>query len=133
MERERVDFLKCENKFDGDIITNPPYKQATEFVVKALELTNRKVAMFLRIQFLESKRRYEEIFRSNPPKKVLVFVKRIKCYPDDCDTIKSSAICYCWIIWDKEYNGKPILEWIDNRNGKLKEYKSDKVKYLTDY
>ena len=132
-EKKRVDFLKCTEKFKGDIITNPPYKQATEFVIKALELSNQKVAMFLRIQFLESKKRYEEIFRKNPPKKILVFVKRIKCYPDDCDTIKNSAICYCWIVWDKKYSGKPLLEWIDNRDDGLKQHKSNRIIRLTEY
>ena len=70
--------------------------------------------MFLRIQFLESKKRYVELLKENPPKKVLVFVKRMKCYPNDNDTLKSSGICFCWIIWDKNYDGNTILEWIDN-------------------
>lgn len=111
---DSIDFLMEKQCFDGDIITNPPYKKANEFVLKALELTKRKVAMFMRIQFLESKKRYLQIFKNNPPKKVLVFVKRIKCFPNDKDIIPSSAICYCWIIWDNEYNGKTYLEWIDN-------------------
>ncbi len=33
-----VDFLKYRDKFNGDIITNPPYKFATEFVMHALEI-----------------------------------------------------------------------------------------------
>lgn len=33
-----VDFLKCEEKYNGDIVTNPPYKYAQEFVEHALEL-----------------------------------------------------------------------------------------------
>ena len=32
-----VDFLKCGGVFHGDILTNPPYKFAKEFVEKALE------------------------------------------------------------------------------------------------
>lgn len=113
-ERESIDFLKQETLFEGDIITNPPFKLANEFVLKALELSNRKVAMFCRIQFLETQKRYLEIFKDNPPKKVLVFVKRIKCFPNNDDTIKSSAICYCWIVWDKGWNGETVLEWINN-------------------
>lgn len=113
-EKESVDFLKQNKKFNGDIITNPPFRYANEFVIKALELTNQKVAMFCRIQFLESQKRYVEIFQNNSPKKVLIFVKRIKCYPNNQDTIGNSAICYCWIIWDKNYDGKTVIEWIDN-------------------
>ena len=113
-EKESVDFLAQNQVFDGDIITNPPYNLALEFVEKALELSNRKVAMFLKIQFLETKKRYLNLFKDNPPKKVLVFVKRMACYREDDTSFKSSAICFCWIVWDKEYNGDTILEWIDN-------------------
>lgn len=113
-EKGNIDFLTQDQVFDGDIITNPPYSLALEFVEKALELSNRKVAMFLRIQFLESKKRYERLLKEHPPKKVLVFVKRMRCYPNDSDTLKGSAICFAWFIWDKEYNGNTILEWIDN-------------------
>lgn len=113
-ENESVDFLAQNQVFDGDIITNPPYTLALEFVEKALELSNRKVAMFLKIQFLETKKRYLNLFKDNPPKKVLVFVKRMACYREDDTSFKSSAICFCWIVWDKEYDGDTILEWIDN-------------------
>ena len=33
-----VDFLAYNKPFNGDVITNPPYKYATEFVTHALEL-----------------------------------------------------------------------------------------------
>ena len=48
-----VDFLKHNNKFDGDIITNPPYKYAKEFVEHAMNIVTNghKVVMFLKIQF----------------------------------------------------------------------------------
>ena len=113
-EKESIDFLQQTEKFDGDIITNPPYKLSLEFVQKALELSNRKVAMFLKIQFLETQKRYLELFNVCPPKKVCVFVKRMACYREDDTSFNSSAICFCWIIWDKEYIGDTILEWIDN-------------------
>lgn len=113
-EKESIDFLTQNQVFDGDIITNPPYNLALEFVEKALDLSNRKVAMFMKIQFLETKKRYLRLFKVNPPKKVLVFVKRMACYREDDTSFKSSAICFCWIVWDKEYDGNTILEWIDN-------------------
>ena len=37
---EIIDFLKTNETFNGDIITNPPYKFCTEFILKALELSN---------------------------------------------------------------------------------------------
>lgn len=63
-----VDFLKWDMPFDGDIITNPPYKYAKEFVEHALSLIpdGRKVAMFLKVQFLEGKAR-KKMFEESPP------------------------------------------------------------------
>ena len=54
--------------FNGDIITNPPYKYAKEFVEKALEVIPKgnKVAMFLKLQFLEGKAR-RKMFETSPP------------------------------------------------------------------
>lgn len=55
--------------FDGDIITNPPYGLATEFAEHAMNIITdgHKVAMFLKIQFLETQKRYE-LFKKYPPK-----------------------------------------------------------------
>lgn len=65
------DFL-CEGiePWQGDIITNPPYAFATEFVERALAMVQpgRKVAMFLKLTFLEGKRR-RALFKNYPPPK----------------------------------------------------------------
>ena len=107
-----VDFLKQTKPFNGDIITNPPFNLSTEFVLKALELSKRKVAMFLKLQFLEGTTRYKKIFKNNPPNKVYVFVKRINCYPNNvCESFKN-GICYCWYIWDKNDISEPKIRWI---------------------
>ena len=113
-EKESVNFLMQTEKFDGDIITNPPYNNALEFVNKALELSKRKVAMFLKLQFIETQKRYKKLFSKNPPSTVYVFVKRIKCFKNNEPTSYVGAICYCWFVWDKEYDGEPIIRWIDN-------------------
>lgn len=67
---EPLDFLKeTLDGFEGDIITNPPYSIALEFIQKALDSVQpgRKVAMLLKIQFLEGKRRKEFYSKSPPP------------------------------------------------------------------
>lgn len=50
-----LDFLSVQlnHEIDLDIITNPPYKYAKEFVEKSLECISvgHKVAMFLKVQF----------------------------------------------------------------------------------
>ena len=63
-----IDFLKYKGTFNGDIITNPPYKYAQEFVEKALDVieNGNRVAMFLKLQFLEGKAR-RKMFGCYPP------------------------------------------------------------------
>jgi len=113
-EEKPVNFLMESKQFNGDIITNPPYSLALEFVQKALSLSKRKVAMFLKLQFIETKRRYINLFSKFPPSVIYVFVKRIKCYKNNEKTTYGGAICYCWFVWDKEYTGETRVRWIDN-------------------
>ena len=68
---EPLDFLKeTLDDFEGDIITNPPYSMGLEFVQRALESVRPggKVAMFLKVQFLEGQKRGEFFKRTPPPK-----------------------------------------------------------------
>ena len=64
-----ADFLADTNtSWNGDIVTNPPYKYALDFVLKALRIIpdGKKVAMFLKLTFLEGKTR-RLLFNSTPP------------------------------------------------------------------
>lgn len=115
-----IDFLKVtpkdvENLPRCDIITNPPYKYAREFVEKALELSQDgdKIAMFLKLQFLEGQAR-RELFKQHPPKTVYVSSGRLKCAPNgDFDKVQSSAVAYAWFVWEKGYTGRPKIKWIN--------------------
>lgn len=108
-------FLSPNNTyFFGDIITNPPYKYATEFVYKALNIVphNGKVAMFMRLLFCEGKER-KKLFEEHPPRTIYVFSSRIKCAKNgDFESIKSSAVCYAWFVWVKGYKGETTIKWI---------------------
>ena len=42
-----IDFLACEDKFDGDIVTNPPYSMAYEFIEHALSLLSMMAIRFV--------------------------------------------------------------------------------------
>ena len=109
-----INFLNRTNEWDGDILTNPPYKYAKEFVEKALELTKpgAYIVMFLKIQFLEGKDR-RKLFEKYPPKYVYVNSARQTCYINgDMSKKMSSASCYCWFVWEKGFKGEPIIRWI---------------------
>ena len=115
-----VNFLEIETGpdkpvFEGDIITNPPYKYITEFILKAIDLVQdgHKVAMFCKLTTLESQKRYDDIFSKYPPKTIYVFSKRIPCYKNnDRSSYQSSAIAYAWFVWEKGFLGNPIIKWI---------------------
>lgn len=113
-----VDFLAQWEPFDGDIITNPPYKIAVEFVRHALELVNDggKVAMFLRLQFLEGKAR-RKLFEEYPPATVYVSSGRINCCRNgdfsNASKQQTGALAHAWIIWEKGYSGPTVLKWFN--------------------
>jgi len=72
-EPEPMNFLtETFPDFEGDIITNPPYSAGLEFVERALETVRLggKVAMFLKVQFLEGKHRGELFAKSPPPNRL---------------------------------------------------------------
>lgn len=117
---EVFDFLGIENyiKWDGDIVTNPPYKYATEFIYKALSLIDNgnKVAMFLKVQFVEGKER-KRLFTEFPPKVIYVSSSRIMCAKNaEFDKMRAgggSAVAYAWYVWEKGYKGETIVKWIN--------------------
>jgi len=113
-DNEIIDFLEYDGKWDGDIITNPPYSLAQPFVEKALSIVKegQKVIMYLHLQFLETKAR-RELFDREPPKYVYINSARQACYKNGDATKKlSSAVCYCWFVWEKGYQGDPIIKWV---------------------
>lgn len=109
-----IDFLKQREGWHGDILTNPPYKYAEDFVEKALKLLEQgnHCVMFLKVQFLEGQSR-RELFEHCPPKYVYVHSKRANCAKNgNFEKYGSSAICYCWYIWEKGFKGESIIRWI---------------------
>jgi hypothetical protein len=111
---QMLNFLEQTEQFDGDILTNPPYKYAQEFVEKALELipAGRRVFMFLKLTFLEGQKR-RGMFERHPPRHVLVYSQRQKCAMNgDFENTGSSAAAYAWFVWEKGYQGATEIKWI---------------------
>lgn len=110
---EQLNFLTCHEHFDGDIISNPPFKIATEIIRKALEVVTEgcRVAMWLRILYLESLER-KRLFEQYPPRQVWISSKRIPCAKNgDFEHITSSAQGYMWLIFQKGYKGETKIGW----------------------
>ena len=112
-----IDFLNYEphRKFDT-IITNPPFALAQEFIEKALELSNHYVIMFAKIQLLEGDKR-RKMFDNSPLKYVYVFSKRVNPLRNGEPTDEkgkpwASTMCFAWFVWEKNYEGEPIIRWL---------------------
>lgn len=106
---KEYDFLSDEYpvKECDYIIMNPPFSIIIPFVQHSLNIANKGVLMFGRLQFLESVARYEKIFIDNPPTDVWVYVDRVACYKNgDFSTKPSSVQAYAWFYWDKEKIGQ---------------------------
>ena len=120
---EVIDFFDInkgdlQSDFPRDIITNPPYKFAKEFVEHALDISmdSTKIAMFLKVQFLEGKAR-RELFDKHPPKVVYVASSRLLCAKNgEFQKMKEgggSAVAYAWFIWEKGYKGNTTIKWFN--------------------
>jgi hypothetical protein len=113
-----VDFLSINEKYIKymvNIITNPPYKFAKEFVLKALEIIpdGYKIAMFLKLTFLESKSR-RELFDKYPPKVLYVSSSRLECAKNgNFKKSGTTAIAYGWYVWEKGFKGEPVIRWFN--------------------
>ena len=117
-DMEIIDFLTYQGTWNGDIITNPPYKYAQEFIEKSLEIIPKgnKVAMFLKIQFLEGKKR-KKLFQKYPPKVIYVSSSRLLCAKNgEFEKMiqgGGSAVAYAWFVWEKGYKGDTVIKWIN--------------------
>lgn len=110
-----LDFLTCTEKTDSDIVSNPPFKFAQEFVEKAIELVRDggKVVFLLRIQFLEGVKR-KKLFRKCPPRKVYVASRNIRCARNgDFEHATGNASTYAWFVWEKGNADLPVLDWFN--------------------
>lgn len=92
-------------------ITNPPFKVADAFILRALQLSRRGVAVLVRTSFLEGKERYRTLFETNPPTLVAQYVERVPMCKGKWDPELSSATSYCWLVWCSFAAPQP-LTWI---------------------
>jgi hypothetical protein len=110
---DTLDFLSEDSMTSRhwDIITNPPYSKANEFLEKSMSIIRdgQKVIMLLRIQFLEWVKR-RKIFEKYPPKKVWVSSRNIRCAKNwDFKNATGNASTYCRFVWEKGFQWSPEI------------------------
>lgn len=95
-----------ETDFYDNIVMNPPFRHALDFVQRAVLRTDKKVAAFLRLAFLEGQQRKLFLERSCLSK-VYVFSKRVSFNQDNAGTM-----AFAWFVWDRACNNEPVIRWI---------------------
>lgn len=107
------DFLQCNEEWDGDIVTNPPYKVADLFVEHALELvtTGHRVCMFLKLTFLEGIKR-QRLYKQKNLKYVYVAARRIGCGKNGQFDRNNRMMAYAWYVFEKGFVGEAKIRWM---------------------
>jgi hypothetical protein len=108
------DFLTAPYEAGGFdwVITNPPFRLAEEFVVRAMTIARVGVAILARTVFLESVGRYERIFKHQPLTKFAQFTERVPMIKGRLDAKATTATGYAWMVWEKSNTAAPQLVWI---------------------
>jgi hypothetical protein len=116
-----LDYLADDYPYDNVdyIIMNPPFKLIEPFVIRSLEIAEKGVLMFGRLQFLEGEGRFKNIFSIIPPTDVYVYVDRVACFKNGDTSIKPDSIqAYAWYYWDKTRRAEDTkIHWL-RRSGK---------------
>ncbi|WP_127078408.1 class I SAM-dependent methyltransferase [Rhodomicrobium lacus] len=102
------------------IVTNPPYKLASQFAQHALDLCPR-VCMLLRLAFITAGNKNDAEGRARRAvldgghlARVLVFRRRLPMMHRDGWTGPrvSSQMDYAWFVWDREHRGDTTIKRI---------------------
>lgn len=106
-----VDFLMEWRPRAPNIVTNPPFKLAEEFVRKALDLATGKVCILARLQFLEGLQR-KAMFESTPLARVWVFSKRLTMTSGGVTSEKGGMLPFAWFVWEHGHCGRAEIGWL---------------------
>lgn len=110
------DFLDSKNtgKTNFNIITNPPFIVANDFIKKGIEVLGKgkKMALFLPIRYLEGKTR-GDIFKDYPPYRIYISRSRLMTAKNGNFNDVHSAVGYAWFVWRDGYKGKTELTWFN--------------------
>jgi hypothetical protein len=83
----------------GWTITNPPFRLAEQFILRALETSDDGVAVLVRSAFLEGVGRYRNLFSRMAPSLILQFTERVVMHRGTLSAKGSTATAYSWLIW----------------------------------
>lgn len=116
------DFMDCDFCYGQDIVTNPPFTRATEFIRHALNLTRAhrgKVAFLLPHGFDASAGKDRktgrnlrlELFTQYPYRGKYILLERIRW--ENLDQKKAHpSQDHAFYVWDWTHSGPPSIFWL---------------------
>lgn len=105
-----ADFLTSSALSDGaaNVVMNPPYFRARgteDFIRHALALASGKVAAFVDLRFLASRRRAEGLYAEHPPHRIWMLGQRPSCPPGEYlaagNVAGGGTADFVWLVWDQ--------------------------------
>lgn len=117
----RADFLKMpDDASEPNIVCNPPFGIAEQFVPHALKLAERKVAMLLPANWVQGEKRSRWL-QTTPLRRVYFLTPRPSMPPGPVllKGLKpgNGTTDYAWFVWNRGYDGAPEIRWLRRDDG----------------
>lgn len=108
------DFL-LETLRTSNIVSNPPFGIAEQFVAHALKLAERKVAMLLPANWVQGDKRSRWL-ETTPLRRVYFITPRPSMPPGTAITAGekpgNGTTDYAWFVWLRGFDGAPEVRWL---------------------
>lgn len=108
------DFLSSDHP-RVNIVSNPPFGIAEQFVEKALHLAERKVAMLLPANWVQGDKRSRWL-GATPLRRVWFITPRPSMPPGQVleagGKPGNGTTDYAWFVWLRGYDGAPEVRWL---------------------
>lgn len=110
------DFMKKPQVVMDNIVCNPPYKYDEVFLLRALEVANKKVALLLRAQWANAQKR-SRLLERLPLSHVLMITPRPSMPPGRVvKALKGKdpsggRVDYAWFVFEHGFKGSPAFGW----------------------
>jgi hypothetical protein len=93
-----MDALARKDRWHGWIVTNPPFNLALEIVQHALSLSPR-VAILVRLSFLEPTRQRAPFLSRRPPDRVIITPRMRFPRGDELPQRGTDSVTTAWLVW----------------------------------
>ncbi|MCM0018829.1 MAG: class I SAM-dependent methyltransferase [Tagaea sp.] len=113
-----IDPSEPGNRVDN-VVSNPPFDKAEAFLRMALACARHKVALLLRLSWLEGRGR-RWVFDTTPLTAIHPFASRVSMPPGSvAQEAKGGAVAFMWAVWDWSHpvGAPPILRRIERKPG----------------